>query len=118
MGTDFDTNVSRNRIEGLWDCTFCDSKGIKAHMESCPNCGRTRDIDTVFYLPDNIEQAILTDEEESKTTDRPDWLCEYCGDYNRDDVYKCKGCGADRSESKKHYGIIHKLTGQLFNKPE
>lgn len=105
-----------NRIEGLWDCPFCDSKGIVAHIDSCPNCGRKRGIDTLFYLPDIIDEHILSDEEKSKTTDRPDWICEYCGGYNRDDVMICKGCGADRKESKKHYGLLHKLTGKSFRK--
>ena len=68
-----------NRIEGLWDCVYCGKVGIKARYDTCPSCGKPRGIENVFYLPDDIKAAILTKEEEKKTSNGPDWLCEYCG---------------------------------------
>ena len=104
------------RIEGLWDCKYCGQIGIKARFDTCTSCGKPRGIENTFYLPDNIEEAVLTKEEALKTTNEPDWLCEYCGSYNRSDVFVCEKCGSDKSEAKKNYGTIHKLTGKLFEK--
>ena len=28
-----------------------------------------------------------------------DWFCEYCGNYNTADAYKCQGCSAPRSDN-------------------
>ena len=95
---------------------YCQGKGIRARYDSCPNCGKARGIETIFYLPDNLNEATLTQEEKEKTTNEPDWLCEYCGAYNRSDCSTCPKCGASRSESKKHYGTIHKLTGGFFGR--
>ena len=71
----------QKRVEGLWDCAYCGTKGIKARYDTCQGCGKARGIDTVFYLPDDLEAATLTREEEAKTTNEPDWLCDYCDTY-------------------------------------
>ena len=104
------------RVEGLWDCVFCASKAIRAGLDTCPNCGKPRGEETVFYLPTDIESATLSKEEAEKTTNRPDWLCEYCGAYNRSDAVVCKKCGSAQKESKLNYGRLHKLTGKLFSR--
>ncbi|MCI7322163.1 MAG: hypothetical protein MR508_02475 [Lachnospiraceae bacterium] len=108
--------MEEKRIEGLWDCIFCGREGIKARFDVCPSCGNPRGIETCFYLPEDLNAATLTQEEKEKTTNEPDWLCEYCGSYNRSDILRCTKCGADKSESKKHYGMLHELTGKLFGK--
>ena len=108
--------MEEKRIEGLWDCVCCGQKAIKARFDACPMCGKSRGIETFFYLPDNLEEATLTSEEKAKTTNAPDWLCEFCGSYNRSDVFCCEKCGGDRTESKTNYGMLHKLTGKLFGK--
>ena len=108
--------MEERRIEGLWDCAYCGGTGIRARFDTCPNCGKARGIETCFYLPDNLEEATLTREEKAKTTDEPDWLCEYCGSYNRSDIFCCTKCGGNKAESKKHYGMLHKLTGSLFTR--
>ena len=46
----------------------------------------------------------LTEEEKALTTNEPDWLCEYCGAYNRSDAANCSKCGASKEESKTNYG--------------
>lgn len=108
--------MEAKRIEGLWDCDYCGRTGIKARFDSCPSCGKPRGMDTIFYMPQNVEKALLTKEEALKTTNEPDWLCDYCGSYNRSNVQRCEKCGADKSESKENYGTLHKLTGKLFGK--
>ena len=105
--------MEQKRIEGLWDCVFCSTKGIRARFDTCPNCGKPRGIDTLFYLPADIESAELTREEAAKTTNEPDWLCEYCDHYNRSDVVICQKCGAPRSRAKNNYGTLHHLTGKF-----
>lgn len=92
------------RIEGLWDCAYCGQKGIKARFDTCISCGRPRGVETCFYLPDDMEAAALTEEEKAKTTNEPDWLCPYCGAYNRSNTIKCNKCGAAKSDSKTNYG--------------
>ena len=100
------------RIEGLWDCAYCGRKAIKARSDACTSCGKPRGIETVFYLPEDLDGAALTQEEKARTTNAPDWLCAYCGSYNRSDASCCTKCGGDRAESKADYGILHKLTGR------
>ena len=67
------------------------------------------------YLSDPL-MTDLTEEEKAKTTNAPDWLCEYCGAYNRSDRSVCSKCGGDRSDSLHNYGRLHKLTGMLFGR--
>lgn len=102
--------MEAKRIEGLWDCNYCGQTGIKARFDTCTSCGRSRGRETVFYMPQNIEKAVLTKEEALKTTNEPDWLCAYCGSYNSSNAQTCVNCGADKS--KENYGTLHKLTGK------
>lgn len=108
--------MEERRIEGLWDCVYCGQKAIRARFDTCMSCGKPRGIENVFYLPEDLDAAVLTQEEKAKTTNAPDWLCEYCGSYNRADVSCCVKCGGDRAESKVDYGMLHKLTGRLFGR--
>ncbi len=108
--------MEEKRIEGLWDCVYCERKAIKARFADCPSCGKARGIETVFYLPDDLDAAALTPEEKAKTTNEPDWLCEYCGAYNRSNAARCEKCGSDRASAKLNYGMLHHLTGKLFGK--
>lgn len=100
--------MEAKRIEGLWDCKYCGQRGIKARFDACASCGKPRGIETIFYLPDHMEEAVLTEEEACKTTNEPDWMCDYCGSYNRSDRFLCEKCGSSKSESTKNYGTIHK----------
>lgn len=108
--------MEEKRIEGLWDCEYCGQTGIKARYDACTSCERPRGIETMFYLPDDLEAATLTEEEKAKTTNEPDWLCEYCGAYNKSTASSCEKCGGDKESSKYNYGMLHKLTGKLFGK--
>lgn len=108
--------IEARRIEGLWDCVYCGQKAIRARFDTCMSCGKPRGIENVFYLPEDPDAAVLTQEEKAGTTNAPDWLCGYCGSYNRADVSCCVKCGGDRAESKLDYGMLHKLTGRLFGR--
>lgn len=108
--------MEERRIEGLWDCIYCDTKAIKARYSECTSCGKPRGVETMFYLPQDLDAATLTAEEKAKTTDAPDWLCEYCGSYNRSDRTNCDQCGSEKSSSRHNYGRLHKLTGKLFGR--
>ena len=55
--------MEERRIEGLWDCVYCGTKAIKARYDTCLSCGRSRGVETVFYLPDDLAAATLTEEE-------------------------------------------------------
>lgn len=108
--------MDEKRIEGLWDCVYCDTKAIKARYDSCTSCGKPRGIETMFYLPDDLDAATLTEEEKAQTTNSPDWLCDYCGSYNRSDFTSCAKCGSGRNASKSNYGMLHKLTGMFMGR--
>ncbi len=108
--------MEAQRIEGRWDCAYCGRTGIRARFDTCVACGKPRGKETFFYLPSNKEEAVLTKEEAEQTTNAPDWLCAYCGSYNRSDAPFCKKCGASQEESTGDYGSFHRLTGKRQTK--
>lgn len=89
-------------VKGLWDCESCKTKGIGGDKRECPNCGKVRDKNTRFYLPNVIEY--VPEQEARMISRQPDWLCEYCGyQLNPDDVQSCLSCGAARTEDNLNY---------------
>lgn len=88
-------------VEGLWDCPYCGSKGIRAGHKTCPSCGHPQDENTKFYLPDTI--TYVSDEEAAKISRNPDWQCSFCGSLNKDDNKFCNSCGASKEDSEKNY---------------
>ena len=102
--------MDSNRIEGLWDCSYCGQKEIRARFDRCPACASARAAETVFYMPTNIQAATLTAEEAARTSTGVDWVCAYCGNLNRCDDERCRGCGADRAEANENYGTLHAST--------
>jgi len=94
--------MAKKIIEGLWDCQFCDTKGIRGSIRECPGCGKPRGDNVKFYLPGDYksqEGVELTEEEKL-----PDWQCEYCGSYNKATNTKCYRCEAPR-EGKDYYQL-------------
>lgn len=89
-------------IRGTWDCKYCGTKNISAGVNSCPNCGRSKDKDTEFKV-DNGE--VVTDQKEIEyaRTVGPDWLCPYCESLNRGNVEVCTNCGHPRESTDKDY---------------
>ncbi len=94
--------MPRYKIEALWDCIFCDSKGIGGSNQSCPNCGKTRGKDVKFYLPENISFENRV-KDESKVSEEADWYCEFCDSLNNSRWKKCANCGTSKGESKRNY---------------
>ena len=94
--------MSKKIIEGRWDCSSCDTKGILGRYRECPNCGKPRGEDVKFYLPD--KKDYVPEEQAEKINRNPNWLCEFCGSYNSDDLDRCKSCGAERG-SKNYFDV-------------
>lgn len=88
-------------VEGLWDCPYCGSKGIRAGHKICQGCGHPQDENTKFYLPDTI--TYVSDEEAAKISRNSDWQCSFCGSLNKDDSKFCSSCGALKKDSEKNY---------------
>lgn len=88
-------------VEGVWDCTHCNSKNIKARYKNCPNCGASQDEDTVFRLPDQI--TYVPENEAKHISRQPDWQCSYCNQLNKDTDTTCEGCGASKQDSEYNY---------------
>lgn len=82
-------------IEGYWDCPYCNTKGIRGREQSCPNCGRTRDGNTRFYMK-NTDAC----EDDFFSLRGADWYCDYCGSYNPSAEETCVACGAVKDSKK------------------
>ena len=95
--------VGNKIIRGYWDCSSCDTKGIRGDVRNCPGCGKPRGDDVKFYMKD---KEYLSDEEASKVSHEADWFCEYCGALNSANDTKCKGCGAEKAASDKDYNDL------------
>lgn len=89
-------------IEGIWDCRYCGTKGILGRYRECPNCGKARDGDTKFYMPQ--KRSYVSEETAKKINKNPDWVCDYCGEQlNSDNDKFCKSCGAPREGGNLNY---------------
>lgn len=98
--------MEHKKIEALWDCVYCSTKGIGGSQMNCPNCGQPRGKEIRFYLPTDPSDYKEVDTTKVKVSEQPDWLCAYCGSYNKAETDGCKGCGAARTESKADYRRI------------
>lgn len=89
-------------VEMLWDCPYCDTKGILGRHQDCPNCGKGRGEETEFYMDGKIRY--VTDESiKARVSKNPDWYCSVCDTFNSDNDDRCCNCGAPKSMSKKNY---------------
>ena len=106
--------VGNKIIRGYWDCSSCDTKGIRGDVRNCPGCGKPRGDDVKFYMKD---KEYLSDEEAAKVSHEADWFCEYCGALNSANDTKCKGCGAEKAASDKDYHDLRDAEDQkLYEK--
>lgn len=92
-------------LEGMWDCSYCKTKGIRGLQQTCPNCGKTRGKDTKFYLGNAPRE--LTEEESKKVGTKADWYCDYCDSLNSANTTTCKNCGAEKG-SKDYFNMNKK----------
>lgn len=89
------------KVEMLWNCSYCGSTKILARNKACPNCGRARIGGA--YLGDNPKERILSEEDKKLFTGKADWYCDYCDSMNPSNAETCMYCGSAREESKKGY---------------
>lgn len=88
-------------VEGLWDCKYCDTKGIDGLTKHCTRCGHPQDDDVKFYL---VEKKNYVDEDLAKEYSQgADWICPYCNSLNRVHFKYCSNCGAEKESSEKDY---------------
>ena len=64
-------------IEGLWDCPYCDTKGIRGRERVCPVCSKERGEHTKFYMG-NPDDYVVPEAEAKKISKEPDWVCAFC----------------------------------------
>lgn len=105
--------MAERKIEALWDCSYCDTKGIGGLTKHCPNCGQPQDENTEFYL--GKKHKYLSDEEGEEYGKGADWICGYCESLNRYNADVCSNCGASRDENEGDY--FHKQKNSVNNTP-
>ncbi|MFP2912779.1 hypothetical protein ACLESD_48790, partial [Pyxidicoccus sp. 3LFB2] len=98
-------------IEGTWNCTSCDTKGIPARLKVCPNCNNPREVtgkESEFDFGGvdartgkSLREGVTDDETLELAAAGEDWFCAYCGAANRGDVSHCKQCSAERTADAK-----------------
>jgi hypothetical protein len=98
-------------IEGTWNCTSCDKKGIPARFKKCPNCNNPRELsgkESEFDFGEmdaatgRLRREGVTDEKALDMANAgADWFCAYCGASNRGDQPICKHCKAERTDDAK-----------------
>ena len=94
--------MARRRIEGYWTCSYCGTKGIGGLTKTCPNCGHPQSKGLKFEL-DSGSKKYLEPEIAENYGKGADWVCSYCGSYNRYNDESCKNCGAEKVEAEGDY---------------
>lgn len=94
--------MSRKRVEGYWDCEYCGTKGIGGLTKTCPNCGHPQAQGLKFYVKKG-PQKYLEPEVAKDYGKGADWVCAYCGSYNRYYDVVCRNCGGDKNSSEEDY---------------
>jgi hypothetical protein len=84
--------------EGRWDCSSCETVGIRGRHTTCQGCGKSRPEGVRFYLPAG-EPAVTDRAAIQRARAGPDWVCEFCGGSNRATRASCTQCGAEKGAS-------------------
>ena len=98
-------------IEGTWNCTSCDTKGIPARHKVCPQCGNPRELtgkESEFDFGGvdaksgkSLREGVTDTETLRLAAAGEDWFCAYCGAANRGDTPRCRQCSAERTPDAK-----------------
>jgi len=99
-------------IEGLWDCPYCDTKGIRGRERVCPVCSKERGEHTKFYMG-NPDDYVVPEAEAKKISKEPDWLCSYCDSYNVATSKKCFNCGHEKDSGDINYFEKHQQKEEI-----
>lgn len=110
--------MQKYKVEALWDCIYCGSKGMKGGNMTCLNCGSSRGAEVRFYLPQQVDRSLAIDESTVKISSQPDWMCVYCRSYNSSERNNCFNCGAKREATNLDYINIHTRKKNTLNKTE
>lgn len=92
--------MAKNRREGRWLCASCGRENLGRHEICEEGCGRARDKNVRFYLPEN--SPIITDPDlVAEAGAGPNWNCDHCGGANTNlhqgnVVISCGHCGQGR----------------------
>lgn len=94
--------MSGRRVEGYWDCNHCGTKGIGGLTKTCPKCGHPQAKGLKFYVKKGPQNYL--DHEVAKNYGKgADWVCAFCGSYNRYNDVTCRNCGAGKADSEEDY---------------
>lgn len=95
-------------IEGTWNCTSCDAKGILARHKKCPHCNNPRELTgkesefdfggTDAATGKSLRESVTDEKALELAQAGADWFCAYCGASNRGDQKICKNCKAERTD--------------------
>ena len=98
-------------IEGTWNCTSCDARGILARHKRCPTCNNPRELtgqESEFDFGDvdaesgrSLREGVTDEKVLELAAAGEDWFCAYCGAANRGDTPRCKHCGGERTPDAK-----------------
>ncbi|MFY1826345.1 hypothetical protein ACN47A_10570 [Myxococcus fulvus] len=98
-------------IEGTWNCTSCDAKGILARHKRCPTCNNPRELsgdESDFDFGDvhdksgkSLREGVTDEKAVELANAGEDWFCAFCGAANRGDLPRCKHCNAERESDSK-----------------
>lgn len=93
--------MTRKRIEGYWVCSHC-GKTVGGLTKKCPGCGNPQS-KGVKFDPKGGPKRYLEPEIAKEYGKGADWVCAYCGSYNRYNKLVCENCGAGKADSEEDY---------------
>ena len=86
----------------LWDCEFCDTKGLLAKSQRhCPECGGKQNADKRYFPQEG--QAQRVDGHKYEGSDR---YCPNCNAPQSAKASNCTNCGASQTEGKEVRGVV------------
>lgn len=94
--------MARRRIEGYWTCSHCGTKGIGGLTKTCPSCGNPQSEGLKFDIKGGPKRYLDSEIAENYGKGA-DWVCAYCGSYNRYNQVSCRNCGGGKADSEKDY---------------
>lgn len=91
---------SQGFYEMLWDCEFCETKGLLAKSQRhCPECGGKQNSDK-RYFPEG--EGVRVDGHKYEGSDR---YCPNCNAPQSAKAHNCTNCGASQDEGKEVKGV-------------
>ena len=101
MAEDSERTESAGFYEMLWDCEFCESKGLLANKQRhCPECGGKQNADK-RYFPKEGEEARI----DGHKYEGSDKLCPNCQAPQSNLAHNCTNCGAAQDGAGEVKGV-------------